>query len=70
VVVAETKASLAGTSSIPRLFIPCQQFRSLVDTVGQTTKSVPVVGGVTDPVLKTVGGVTEGLPIVRKLSRL
>jgi hypothetical protein len=44
--------------------------RSLVDTVGQTTKSVPVVGGVTDPVLKTVGGVTEGLPIVRKHSRL
>jgi hypothetical protein len=40
---------------------------SVLDTVGQTTKSVPVVGGVTDPLLKTVGGVTDGLPIVSEL---
>ena len=29
-----------------------------------TTKGLPIVGGVTSPLLKTVGGVTDGLPVV------
>jgi hypothetical protein len=35
-----------------------------LDTVDETTKGLPVAGGVTSPVLKTVRGVTDGLPIV------
>ena len=37
---------------------------SLLNTVDQTTKDLPIVGGITSPLLKTVGGVTDGLPIV------
>jgi hypothetical protein len=32
--------------------------------VDGVTKELPVVGGITSPLLKTVGGVTDGLPIV------
>ena len=37
---------------------------SVTDTLNQTTKGLPIVGGVTEPLLDTVGGVTDGLPIV------
>lgn len=37
---------------------------SVLNTVDDTTKDLPIVGGVTSPLLKTVGGVTDGLPIV------
>lgn len=37
---------------------------SLLNTLDQTTKDLPIVGGVTSPLLKTVSGVTDGLPIV------
>ncbi len=36
----------------------------LLNTLDETTKGLPIVGGVTSPLLKTVGGVTDGLPIV------
>jgi hypothetical protein len=35
-----------------------------LDTVDNLTKGLPVVGEVTSPVLKTVGGVANGLPVV------
>lgn len=45
----------------------CSLFR-LLNTVDDTTKGLPIVGGVTNPLLKTVGGVTDELPIVSQLS--
>ena len=36
----------------------------VTDTLNQTTKGLPIVGGITEPLLDTVGGVTDGLPIV------
>lgn len=38
--------------------------RRLLNTVDDTTKGLPILGGITSPLLKTVGGVTDGLPIV------
>lgn len=37
---------------------------SLLNTVDDTTKGLPIVGGITSPLLQTVGGVTDQLPIV------
>jgi hypothetical protein len=40
---------------------------SVTDTLNKTTKGLPMVGGITEPLLDTVGGVTDGLPIVSSL---